>query len=140
MSTTNIRFSLPSRINRPSNEGLPSKFFTANGSFPKSACNTASCGTTTVMQLATGAATAGKYVSAITVTNGTIKIAYGGSLANASIPATAVLFLTPYLDNNGDVIWVCGYQINPTGTTLGNGVSVGTTTVAVQYLPTGCHT
>src|SRR5476651_398394 len=36
-------------------------------------------------------ATNGKYVSAISVNGGTIKVAYGGAQANAAIPAAAIL-------------------------------------------------
>jgi type IV pilus assembly protein PilA len=81
----------------------------------------------------------GKYVSAITVSGGTIVIAYGGAQANAAIPASAVLSITPYLTTNNDIVWVCGLANAPGGSATIAGTVVATT-VKVQYLPASCHT
>ena len=83
----------------------------------------------------------GKYESSVTVSVGTIQITYGGQ-ANKNI-SNAILAMTPYTDNNNDVIWDCGTAAAPTG----GGASIATgapnsntvTTVAPQYLPTACH-
>ena len=83
--------------------------------------------------------TNGKYVSAITVSGGTIVIAYGGAQANAAIPASAVLSITPYLTTNNDIVWVCGLANAPGGSATIAGTVVATT-VKVQYLPASCHT
>jgi type IV pilus assembly protein PilA len=63
----------------------------------------------------------GKYVSSITVADGTITIAYGNG--NSKI-ASSVLTLQPGTNPNGDVVWYCG------GTN---------TTLAPKYLPQSCR-
>ncbi len=50
--------------------------------------------------------------------------------------------LTPGLDANQDVIWVCGTSALPVGVTLGDGTTAGATTattVPAAYLPNSCH-
>ena len=79
----------------------------------------------------------GKYVSAITLSNGVISIAYGQTSSNAAIK-TSTLTLTPYLDANNDVTWVCGLAQPPSGASTPSGVTAGTTTVLAQYLPSAC--
>ena len=80
----------------------------------------------------------GKYVSAITLANGVISIAYAQPSSNAAISGS-VLALTPYIDANNDITWVCGHATNPSGTTLASGVTAaGSTTVLAQYLPSAC--
>jgi type IV pilus assembly protein PilA len=110
------------------------EFYTTNGVFPVGANATGDA-----THIAITGATTGKYVSAISVANGAITIAYGGSQANAAIPAAATLSLSPYTSTNGDIIWVCGTQVFPTGASLTGGAVAGPTTVAVNYLPSGCH-
>ena len=39
-------------------------------------------------------------------------------------------------DANGDVVWVCGGSVVPTGVTL---VGIGATTVPATFLPSNCH-
>ena len=87
--------------------------------------------------------TSGKYVSGVTVTNGQIVVTYGNS-AN-SVIAGKVLTLTPYVDANNDVAWVCGAGSAPSGDNPasvygGGAVTTGGTTVSPQYLSTACNT
>ena len=110
-----------------------SEFYAQNGTMPSS---WSSAGSATSI---VGAATVGKYVSSITVqTGGQIVIAYGGSQANKNLPVGATLALTPGLDANNDVVWVCGTASVPTGVTLQGGTTTGTS-VSAQYLPASCH-
>jgi type IV pilus assembly protein PilA len=82
---------------------------------------------------------AGKYVSAITVTNGGMTIAYNGPQSNSKIK-TATLGLSPYTDPNGDIVWVCGTAGVPSGASTTT-ATLGTTSssMSAQYLPTVCH-
>ena len=115
-----------------------SEYYAQNGKFPLGAAVAPSAN-----QIAITGASVGKYVSAITlVAGGQIQVAYGGSQANAKLPAADVLTFTPGLDTNQDVIWVCGTAATPTGVTLGDGTTAGATgatTVPAAYLPTSCH-
>jgi type IV pilus assembly protein PilA len=117
-----------------------SEYYAQHGSFPLGS-TTAANGAAGKISV-TGAAV-GKYVSAITVVvGGQIQVAYGGSQANAKLPASDVLPFTPGLDQNQDVVWVCGSASTPTGVTLGDGTNIGVTTVTSvpsAYLPTSCH-
>jgi type IV pilus assembly protein PilA len=83
-------------------------------------------------------ASTGKYAT-VTVTGSVIQITYNGNSANKSISGSG-LALTPYLDANQDVIWVCGTAGAPsaTGVSAVTGVSA-TNTVLSQYLPQSCH-
>ena len=83
----------------------------------------------------------GKYESSVTVSTGEIVITYGGQ-ANKNISGL-LLALTPYTNNNNDIIWDCGSAAVPTGggasIATGATASATTTTVPAQYLPTSCH-
>jgi type IV pilus assembly protein PilA len=113
------------------------EFYTATGTWPVS--SVVSPAVPTATQIVVTGATKGKYVSAISVANGAITIAYGGSQANAAIPVAATLSLTPYNSTNGDIVWVCGTQVAPTGTALTSNAAAGATSVLQTYLPSGCH-
>ena len=91
----------------------------------------------TTANLAGTCNSAGKYES-ISVSNGAIVIAYGGTAVNAKLAASGsnTLALNPYINTNNDVLWQCGLSTAPTGSTLGATVS---STVPAQYLPTSCH-
>jgi len=78
-----------------------------------------------------------KYESGITVATGTITITYGNQ-ANTKIN-NATLSLTPYTNNNNDVLWQCGGSATPSGGTLPSGVTVGASSISPQYLPQSCH-
>jgi len=94
---------------------------------------------------AAGAATppTGKYVSSVTVGNGTITITYaatGGYQANQAIDG-ATLTLKPMVSANNDVVWVCGNNVAPTGAVeaaSGNSDAANTTVIA-KYLPNACR-
>jgi type IV pilus assembly protein PilA len=89
----------------------------------------------------------GKYVSGLTVTNGTIKITYSNTApfqANTNLN-TLELDLRPTISgtaaatSNGDVVWTCGKHavvgVDPTSGAAG----ADGTTVASKYLPTNCR-
>jgi type IV pilus assembly protein PilA len=84
----------------------------------------------------------GKYESSISVSAGSIVIAYGGAAANAKLATSSnnTLYLIPYVNSNNDVLWECGSAAAPTGavTAIGTGTAASTT-VWPQYLPTSCH-
>lgn len=85
----------------------------------------------------------GKYVSGVTITNGTINIVYsnaGGYQANSAINGK-ILSLVPRVSANQDVIWVCGYKPSPTtAQDPPSGASAASTTdVLAKYLPSNCR-
>jgi type IV pilus assembly protein PilA len=79
----------------------------------------------------------GKYVSGITVAKGGMTIAYAQTASNKAI-ATSTLGLTPYIDGNNDLVWVCGTATVPAGASIG-GATIGTTAISAQYVPSACH-
>ena len=91
----------------------------------------------TTANLAGTCNSAGKYET-ISVSNGAIVIAYGGTAVNSKIAISGSnqLALNPYVNANNDVLWQCGLSAQPAGTTLGATV---TSNVSPQYLPTSCH-
>jgi type IV pilus assembly protein PilA len=94
---------------------------------------------------AAGAATppTGKYVSGVTIANGTVQITYsnaGGFQANQAING-AIVGLKPLVSVNQDVIWVCAYKAAPAGAAEsagGNSAAHGSTILA-KYLPNNCR-
>ena len=82
---------------------------------------------------------AGKYVSSVAVSNGTIVITYGVD-ANTQI-AGKILALKPLVSANNDVIWVCGRATAPAGAIESTGGNSGanTTDVLGKYLPSNCR-
>ena len=114
-----------------------SEFWTANGTMPAGV--TAAGSATTIALPGT---TSGKYVGGVALANGVITANYSnaaGFYANAAINGKAVSFV-PYVTTNGDVIWVCGSAAAPAApVVIAPGAAVTAPTVAVQYLPTGCH-
>jgi type IV pilus assembly protein PilA len=114
-----------------------SESYAQTGVFPLCATpGTAGC-----LQM-TAAASTGKYVSSVTVgANGAIMITYSSTApyqANAALGGL-VLYLTPYLGANNDIVWICGSATAPTTATLPAGVTLVATTVSNQYLPSSCH-
>ena len=77
----------------------------------------------------------GKYVSQIDVVDGVITIQYGNQ-ANTANLAGQTLALTPGLNDNDDIIWVCGEANEPSGASM---QTAGTTTVRDKYLPASCR-
>jgi type IV pilus assembly protein PilA len=118
-----------------------SEFYAQNGTFPASTTTTAANATNSIMFL-TGAVT-GKYVSKVDVKGGAITVTYANGTpqsANLKIDK-ATLALSPYLNGNQDIVWVCGLATPPSDASLDTtaGAAAGTTTVSAQYLPAACH-
>jgi type IV pilus assembly protein PilA len=116
-----------------------SEYYAQNGAFPT--CSTTVAGGAAGCVAVSGVS-AGKYVSLIkVVAGGEIVIAYGGSQANAKIPAASVLTFNPGLTTNFDVVWICGTAAVPTTPALGTAPAGATVTnIPAAYLPTSCHT
>jgi len=95
----------------------------------------------TVANLTGTCNSSGKYESTVTVTTGgEIVITYGNQ-ANLKLSGS-VLTLSPFTNQNNDVIWVCGTASTAslgTGVSEATGASGTTTSVSAQYLPTSCH-
>jgi type IV pilus assembly protein PilA len=82
----------------------------------------------------------GKYVQSITLSSGTITMAFGGSQVNAAISGQT-LSIKPFISANNDVVWVCGRAATPTGAsnpTTGTSGAVNTSIVN-KYLPAVCR-
>jgi type IV pilus assembly protein PilA len=109
-----------------------SEFYDQNGIMPASASPAGSA-----TQIAESPVT-GKYVSLITVANGQIQVTYSGSQANKKINGL-ILSLSPGIDTNNDIIWVCGTAPAPTVPALQTQPPATTTTIPNQYLPSSCH-
>jgi type IV pilus assembly protein PilA len=104
--------------------------------------NYASTGTWPADNAAVGitAVKSGKYVGSVTIATGTINVSYTGSQANANLSATPILSIRPMVSANGDVIWVCGYAVNPTGAIEPTvPAAASTTSVVAKYLPKTCR-
>ena len=112
------------------------EYYANNGTMPGGMCS--GTVTTNCIQMG-GGTTAGKYVSGVTVSNGYIDVKYGLS-ANAVISGKD-LYITPYVDSNNDVTWVCGSATAPSNSnTLASGVTApGASSILPQYLPTACN-
>ena len=93
-----------------------------------------------IANLAGTCTSVGKYESGITVSTGSIVIAYGNA-ANSKLATSGsnTLYLIPYTNTNNDVLWQCGSSAAPTGGTLIGSGSSTSTTVPPQYLPTSWH-
>jgi type IV pilus assembly protein PilA len=92
-------------------------------------------------QIAAAAISTGKYVSSVTVgpAGGQIVVTYSSAApqqANQKINGLK-LDLSPGVNNNGDVIWICGKALNPG--TPGLAPPADASNVPAQYLPTSCH-
>jgi type IV pilus assembly protein PilA len=109
-----------------------SEFYDQNGAFPASASVAGSA-----TQIAESPVT-GKYVQTMTVNAGQIKIVYGAAQANAKISGKE-LDLSPGVDQNGDIIWVCGTAAVPVVPALQTKPPADATTVLNQFLPSACH-
>jgi type IV pilus assembly protein PilA len=77
----------------------------------------------------------GKYVTGLTIDDGTIVIAYGDQ-ANSNITGDT-LSLKPYLSANNDVVWVCGNKAAPGGMTDSSGAV--DTSLDEKYIPSNCR-
>ena len=112
-----------------------SEYYAQNGSFP-TCFTTAPPGAAGC--IAVTGASSGKYVSAVAVgpLAGQIVITYSGPQVNGKL-AGLKLDLSPGLDSNNDVIWVCGKA--PIPALLTTAPPADATTVLASYLPTSCH-
>ncbi|MGA0104545.1 MAG: pilin [Steroidobacteraceae bacterium] len=106
------------------------EFYANNGTMPAAGAN---IGQTAVTDKASN------YVTGIAVLNGTITVTYGNK-ANATYLATKTIALTPYLNDNNDVVWVCGLATaQGDADTLPTNTVKGTTTVASKHMPSNCR-
>lgn len=120
------------------------EFFASTGTWPKNEQGIVG---------ANAGAKAGRYVSNVVVTNGTVQVTYGQD-ANAAIK-TNRLDIQPFVNNNLDVAWACGNANAPAGTNSDitvvasgctdttNGVCASdalATTVQDKYMPSNCRT
>jgi type IV pilus assembly protein PilA len=89
----------------------------------------------------------GKYVSGITIANGTIKIVYSSvapQQANANIN-TMELDLRPTISgvaaatSNGDVVWTCGKKAVVGVDPASGAAGADATNVTPKYLPSNCR-
>jgi type IV pilus assembly protein PilA len=82
------------------------------------------------------AAPSGKYVSAITVEGGDVRILYGVN-ANANL-ATTDAILHAGVTTNGDVVWVCQNGTAVAGAVMAAGATPNNATPG-KYLPSTCR-
>ena len=85
----------------------------------------------------------GKYVSGVTVANGTITITYGHDANTAIQGANNQMALKPLVSSNLDVVWQCGDNV-PTSTSVGeySGGASGAVPGALvlgKYRPSNCR-
>ncbi len=77
----------------------------------------------------------------VDVTDGTIQIVYGKD-ANAKITGQR-LDIQPMVNDNGDVVWVCGNAIDPTNANAdpGSGTASpdGASTLSDKHMPASCR-
>jgi type IV pilus assembly protein PilA len=80
----------------------------------------------------------GKYVSAINVVNGQIRITFDGTDVNQAI-RTQTLFLTPGVTANGDVVWRCGNRVIAATASWAAAVSGNDGTLTGKFRPSNCR-
>ena len=111
------------------------EYYDQNGAMPIGWSTTGGVG-----QIAQQAASTGKYVSSITVgAGGQIQIIYSNVAPNQANKALngKQLDLSPGVNANGDVVWICGKALPPA--TPGLAPQGDNTNVPAQYLPSSCH-
>ncbi len=87
----------------------------------------------------------GRYVKSLNVSNGTITITYGKD-ANSKI-TDATMAIQPLVNENGDVVWMCGAALQPTGTYVNSGgqagggtdSDTGVTSLSDKHMPASCR-
>jgi type IV pilus assembly protein PilA len=87
----------------------------------------------------------GRYVESLDVTNGTITVIYGKDV-NSKID-TKILSIQPLVNENGDVVWMCGKALQPGGTYINSGgadgggtdSTAGTTDLDDKHMPASCR-
>jgi len=80
-----------------------------------------------------------RYVYSVKASTGAIEIRYGNQASVTLVNSGSFLYLIPYLDGNGDVLWRCGSAGAPADGSLPTGVPYTATTVQPQYLPVSCR-
>jgi type IV pilus assembly protein PilA len=88
-----------------------------------------------------------RYVESINVVTGTIQVTYGrdanSKINNATTPGGSRLDLQPFVNANGDVVWLCGDADPPlNGNDDPGDGTVSTpvaTTVLDKYMPASCR-
>jgi len=113
------------------------EFYADRGTWPTDA------GTGGTGELGFTAPPSGKYVSGITVTDGTISIVYGFK-ANPNITAAGsnTLSLKPLVSPNDDVVWLCGNSTVATSVAdeaSAEASGTETTDIAGKYMPSNCR-
>jgi len=78
-----------------------------------------------------------KYVERLDVVNGAVHIQYGGQV-NHLIAGKSVV-LTPGIDAENNIVWLCGYREPPAGVAVPPEVEAAPTTVPQKYLPQACR-
>jgi type IV pilus assembly protein PilA len=89
-----------------------------------------------------------RYVEQIDVVTGTIQITYGrdanSKINNTSGSTNSRLDLQPFVNLNGDVVWLCGHANQPLNGNddPGDGTvsTAAATTVLDKYMPASCRT
>jgi type IV pilus assembly protein PilA len=113
------------------------EFYDQNGVMPT---GSSPGGSVAALQIAAAAASTGKYVSSVNVgAGGQLIIKYSSAApqqANAKVN-NMTLDISPGVNANGDVVWICGKALNPG--TPGLAPQADASTVPAQYLPTSCH-
>ena len=94
-------------------------------------------GGNTSFDLPAAASISGKYVASITVTGGTIFIAYNNNIGGG-ITSGEILTLTPVATPYASVGWACGYASLTLNSTTVGGPGSGTT-VPPKFLPVNCR-
>ncbi len=87
----------------------------------------------------------GRYVDSLEVANGTITITYGKD-ANTKIQ-DLVLAIQPLVNENGDVVWMCGKSDQPDSTYVNSGGAgatgtdsdTGATDLSDKHMPASCR-
>ncbi|HEU0224231.1 MAG TPA: pilin [Steroidobacteraceae bacterium] len=90
---------------------------------------------------------ASRYVAEIDVVTGTIQITYGrdanAKINEATTPGQSRLDLQPFVNPNGDVVWLCGNADAPASGDADPGDGVVSTAVATnvpdKYMPASCR-
>ncbi|MGE4072597.1 MAG: pilin [Lysobacterales bacterium] len=103
-----------------------SEFYADRGTWPT---DNASLGITQTVS--------GSYVSDITNTGGVLTITYGNN-ANSKILGST-LGLAAAVNDNGDIAWVCGQRVQPSGFTQAGGGAGAVTTVEQKYRAANCR-
>jgi len=117
-----------------------SEFYSQYGAFPSAVSTTgaapaagAACGGSVAAAALTSA---GKYSTVNVTTCGQLAIVYNGGSVNTKL-AGLILDVSPGLDANNDVIWVCGKSSAAAATQTAP--QADGSNVPAQYLPATCH-